>query len=137
MGRIKNSEKLPNEELIALLLKSESSTTERNFKKLFNNNINDDTYDHEIRGKISDINMILSRLGNIVTKNDRRKIKKEFYEIENKKKLSEKEKEEIYDHLVKSVKTLNKKEKCQYQDRGDLDYYGITDIEQFLDNVDD
>ena len=137
MGRIKNSEKLPNEELIALLLKSESSTTERNFKKLFNNNINDDTYDHEIRGKISDINMILSRLGNIVTKNDRRKIKKEFYEIENKKKLSEKEKEEIYDHLVKLVKTLNKKEKCQYQDRGDLDYYGITDIEHFLDNVDD
>ena len=78
MRRIKNSEKLPNEELIALLLKSESSTTERNFKKLFNNNINDDTYDHEIRGKISDINMILSRLGNIVTKNDRRKIKKSF-----------------------------------------------------------
>ena len=104
MGRIKNSEKLPNEELIALLLKSESSTTERNFKKLFNNNINDDTYDDEIRGKISNINMILSRLGNIVTKNDRRKIKKEFYEIENKKNLSEKEKEEIYDHLVKLVK---------------------------------
>ena len=137
LRRIKNSEKLPNEELITILLKSESSTTERNFKKRFNNNINDDTYDDEIRGKISDINMILSRLGNIVTKNDRRKIKKEFYEIENKKNLSEKEKEEIYDHLVKLVKTLDKKEKYQYQDRDDLDYYGITDIEDFLDNVDD
>ena len=137
LRRIKNSEKLPNEELITILLKSESSTTERNFKKHFNNNINDDTYDDEIRGKISDINMILSRLGNIVTKNDRRKIKKEFYEIENKKNLSEKEKEEIYDHLVKLVKTLDKKEKYQYQDRDDLDYYGITDIEDFLDNVDD
>ena len=137
LRRIKNSEKLPNEELITILLKSESSTTERNFKKRFNNNINDDTYDDEIRGKISDINMILSRLGNIVTKNDRRKIKKEFYEIENKKNLSEKEKEEIYDHLVKLVKTLDKKEKYQYQDRNDLDYYGITDIEDFLDNVDD
>ena len=137
LRRIKNSEKLPNEELITILLKSESSTTERNFKKRFNNNINDDTYDDEIRGKISDINMILSRLGNIVTKNDRRKIKKEFYEIENKKNLSEKEKEEIYDHLVKLVKTLDKKEKYQYQDRDDLDYYGITDIEDFLDNFDD
>ena len=137
LRRIKNSEKLPNEELITILLKSESSTTERNFKKRFNNNINDDTYDDEIRGKISDISMILSRLGNIVTKNDRRKIKKEFYEIENKKNLSEKEKEEIYDHLVKLVKTLDKKEKYQYQDRDDLDYYGITDIEDFLDNVDD
>ena len=29
-----------------------------------------------IRGKISDINIILSRLGNIVTKTDRKKIKK-------------------------------------------------------------
>ena len=137
LRRIKSSENLPNEELLTALLKSERSTTERNFKKLFNNNINDDTYDDEIRGKISDINMILSRLGNIVTKNDRRKIKKEFYEIENKKNLSEKEKEEIYDHLVKLVKTLDKKEKYQYQDRDDLDYYGITDIEDFLDNVDD
>ena len=137
LRRIKSTENLPNEELLTALLKSERSTTERNFKKLFNNNINDDTYDDEIRGKISDINMILSRLGNIVTKNDRRKIKKEFYEIENKKNLSEKEKEEIYDHLVKLVKTLDKKEKYQYQDRDDLDYYGITDIEDFLDNVDD
>ena len=104
LRRIKIIENLPNEELLTALLKSERSTTERNFKKLFNNNINDDTYDDEIRGKISNINMILSRLGNIVTKNDRRKIKKEFYEIENKKNLSEKEKEEIYDHLVKLVK---------------------------------
>ena len=43
-----------------------------------NNNTNDDddTYDGKIRDKISDIRAILSRLGNIVTKNDRDKIKK-------------------------------------------------------------
>ena len=35
--------------------------------------------------------MILSRSGIIVTKNDRKKIKKELYEIENKKNLSDKE----------------------------------------------
>ena len=48
--------------------------------KHFNNNNTDDndTYDDKIRGKISDIRMILSRLGNIVTKNDRKKIKKIF-----------------------------------------------------------
>ena len=49
-----------------------------------NNNTNDDdddTYDGEIRDKISDIRAILSRLGNIVTKNDRGKIIKELYEI--------------------------------------------------------
>ena len=35
---------------------------------------NDDNYDGKIRDKISDIRMILSRLGDIVTKNDREKI---------------------------------------------------------------
>ena len=45
-----------------------------------NNNTNDDdgTYDGKIRDKISDVRVLLSRLGNIVTKNDREKIKKSF-----------------------------------------------------------
>ena len=47
--------------------------------KHLNNNIDDnDTYDHKIRGKISDINMILNRLGNTITNNDKKKIKKEL-----------------------------------------------------------
>ena len=60
-----------------------------------NNNTNDDdddTYDGKIRDKISDIRAILSGLGNIVTKNDREKIKKALYEIENKKNFSERKK---------------------------------------------
>ena len=74
MRRIKNTEKLTKEELIITLLKLESSAAERNFEKLFDNNNNstdDDAYDDKIRGKINDIRMILSRLGNI---NDRKKI---------------------------------------------------------------
>ena len=48
--------------LIITLLKSESSTAECDFEKLFNNNTDDDdAYDDKIRGKISDIRMILSR----------------------------------------------------------------------------
>ena len=133
---IKNSEKSTKEDLSIILLKSESSAAEQNFKKLFNNNnTNDDAYDDKIRGKISDINMIFSRLGNIITKSDRKEIKKEFYEIEKKKNLSDKEKEEIYDYLVKSVKTLNKKEKYQYHERDHLDYYEIKDIENLFSNV--
>ena len=78
--------------------------------KHFNNNTDDDdTYDDKIRGKISDVNMIFSRLGNVVTNKDRKKIKRELYEIEKKKNLSDKEKEKIYDDLVEIVKTLNKK----------------------------
>ena len=85
MRRIKNRDKLTKEGLIISLLKSESSDAERNYMKHFNNNTDDDdTYDGKIRDKISDIRMILSRLGNMVANNDRKKIKKELYEIENK-----------------------------------------------------
>ena len=129
LRRIKNSEKLTKEDLIMSPLKSESSTLEHNYMKHFNNNnTNDDTYDDKIRGKITDIRMILSRLGNIVTKNDRKKIKRELYEIEKKKKLSSRKKKETYDHLFELVNTLNKKETYQYHDRDDQDYYRIRDI---------
>ena len=47
----------------------------------------------------------------IVTKNDRDKIKKELYELENKKKLSDEEKEKIDDNLLELVNKLNKKRK--------------------------
>ena len=77
--------------------------------------------------------MILSRLGNTVTNNDRKKIKKELYEIEKKENLSDKEKEKIYDNLVEIVNKLNKKEKYRYHDRDDLDYHGIRDIENLFD----
>ena len=48
--------------------------------KHFNNSTND-----EIKSKINDIRLILSRLGNRVTKNDRKKIKKDLYEMEEKR----------------------------------------------------
>ena len=99
--------------------------------KHFNNNSNDhnnNTYDGKIRDKIIDIKMILSRLGDTITNNDRKKIKKEIYEIQKKGNLSDKGKEKIYDNLVELVNNLNKKENYKYHDRDDLDYYGIRDI---------
>ena len=103
LRRIKNRDKSTKEGLIISLLKSESSNAERNYMKHFNNNTNgddnnntnDDSYDGKIGDKISDIRVILGRLGNTITKNDRKKIKKELYEIKNKKNLSDKEKEKI------------------------------------------
>ena len=84
MRRIKIGDKLKKEGLITSILKLESSNAERNYMKHFNTNVDnnnvddnandDDTYDGKIRDKISDIRMILSRLGDIVTKNDREKI---------------------------------------------------------------
>ena len=108
MRWIKNRDKLNKEGLITSILKSENSNVERNYMKHFNNktndndnnNTNDDRYDGKIRDKISDIRMIFGRLGNTITKNDKKKIKKELYEIENKKNISDKEKKRIMTILL-------------------------------------
>ena len=143
MKKIKNRDKLTKEGLIISLLKSESSDAERNYMKHFNNNTDDDDYDDDddtddgkIRDKISDIRVIISRLGNTVPNDDRKKIKRKLYEIEKKENLSDKEKEKIYDDLVELVNTLNKKEKHKYHDHDDLDYYGIRDTENLFDDND-
>ena len=47
---------------------------------------------------------MLSTLGNIVTNNNRKKIAKELYEREKKENLSDKEKEDNYNHLVELKK---------------------------------
>ena len=112
MRRIKNRGKLKKEGLITSILKSEISNAERSYMKHFNTNVdnnttnvdtNDDTYDAKIRDKIGDIRVILSRLGDIVNKDDTMKIKKELYEVENKKNLLDGEKGKIYDNLVELV----------------------------------
>ena len=71
MKRLKNYDNLTKENLIFSLLKSESNPLERNYMRYFDNSTID-----EIKGTINDIRLILSRLGNMLTKNDRKKIKK-------------------------------------------------------------
>ena len=137
MRRFKNYDNLTKEDLIFSLLKSKSNPMERSYMKYFNNSTSDDTYDDKIKYKINDIRMILSRLGNIVTKNDRKEIKKELYEIEKKKNFSNKKKEKNYNRLIELINTIDKKERYQYDDRNDLDYYGIRDIENLFTNDDD
>ena len=134
--RIENYDNLTKEDLIISLLKSESNPVERNYIKYFNNSTSDDTYDDEIKSKINDIRLILSRLRNIVTKKYRKEIKKELYEIEKKQNLSDNEKEKIYDHLVKLVNTFDKKEEYKHSDRDDLDYFGIKELENLFDDTD-
>ena len=60
-----------NKKLIISLLQSEVSTLENNFN---NNSTDDDAYDGKIRGNISDIRMMFSRLGDITTNKDRKKL---------------------------------------------------------------
>ena len=66
--------------------------------KCFNNSTSDDTYDDEIKCNINDFRLILSGLGNVVTKQYRKEIKKELYETEKKQNLLDNKKEEIYNH---------------------------------------
>ena len=93
MRRIKNYKEMLKEELIISLLKSKPSIAE-----FVNNNLDDD--------KISDIKRILNQLRDILPKKYRKKIKKTFYEIENKENLSELEKEENDEYLRKLVRIL-------------------------------
>ena len=134
--RIKNRGKLRKEALITSILKLESSNAELNYMKHFNTNVdnnNVDTYDGIIRDKISNIRLMLSRLGDIVTEDDRVKNKKELYEIENKENLSDKDKEKIDDNLLELKNKLNKKKIYRYHDRDDLDYHGLRDVENWFD----
>ena len=128
----KNLDDLTKEDLIFRLLKSESNPIERSYRKYFNNSTSDD----EIKSKINDIRLILSWLGNIVTKKYRKEIKKELYEIEKKQNLSDNEKEKIYDHLVKLANTLDKKEEYKHSDHDDLDYFGIKELENLFGDID-
>ena len=137
LRRIKNYDNLTKEDLIVSLLKSESNPLERNYMRYFNNSTSDNTDDDKIKGKINDSKIILNRLGNIVTKNDRKKIKKELYEIEKRQNLSDNEKEKIYDDLVKLANTLDKKEEHKHSDHDDLDYFGIRELENLFTNDDD
>ena len=80
LTRIKDYDNLTKEDLILRLLKSEGNLTERNYMKYFNNSTND-----KIKSKINDIRLIYSRLWNILTKNDRKKVPKDLDEIEKDK----------------------------------------------------
>ena len=54
-----------------------------------------------------------------------------------KQNLSDNEKEEIFDHLVELVNTLDKKKEHKHTDHDDLDYFGIRELENLFTNDDD
>ena len=89
--RIKNRRKSENSNTIDNNTIDNNTIDNITIDNTIDNNTNE-TYDSKISDKIRDIRAILSRLGNIVTKKDKKKIKKELYEIENKNNLSDREK---------------------------------------------
>ena len=123
--RIKNYEEMTQDELIISLLKSTQSTA-----KVFNDN-NNNLYDN----KVSDIRRILNRLRDILPRKDRREIKDKLYKIENKRNLSNEEKEENDEYLRKLLRIIHNKEEHGSNERDDFDHFGIRDIENLFDKV--
>ena len=78
-----------------------------------------------------------SKLGNILTKEERNFIRKELYKLQkNKKRFTKTQRERAYVYLIELVNTLNNKEKHQYSNFNDQDYFRIKDIENLFDTID-
>ena len=93
--------------------------------------------DDRIKGKINNIRLALIKLGNILSKNDRKRIKEELYVIEKRQNLTNAQKDRIYNYLIERATALDKIEAYKYHNYNDLDYFGIRDIENSFDNIDD
>ena len=132
LRRIKNYDDLLKDDLMYTILRSEKNLLEDNYTKYININTDD-----KIKAKTNNIRLILARLGNIVTKKDRHKIRKELYEIEKKKRLTKTQKEKIYNRLIEIANILDKIETYKYHNHDDLDYFRIRDIESLFTNIDD
>ena len=127
---INNYDVLTKEDLIYTLLRPEKNLLEGNFIKYIGNNTDD-----EIRAKINNIKIVLARLGNIITKKDRENIRKELYDIEKKKRLTKPQRKKNINRLIRIANTLDKKQEYKHSDYDDQDYFGIKDIENLFDHI--
>ena len=108
-----------------------------NFIKKFNINIyDDDNINNKIKTKINIISLILTKLDKIITNNSRKTITKELYEILDKlDTYSQTKKEEIYNNLLKTIRTLEIKQALKNVDFDAPDYFGIRDIEMLFNDI--
>ena len=82
--------------------------------KYINNNTDD-----EIKAKINNIRIEATRLGNILTKEERNNIREKLHKIEKKKRLSKARKERIHAYLIELTHILYKLEKYKYHNYHD------------------
>ena len=78
LRRTKYYNDLTKEQLIYILLRSEKHHQENLYEKYITINTDD-----EINKAINNVRILVSRLGNIITKEQRKEIKEKLYEIEN------------------------------------------------------
>ena len=131
LRRIKNIDDMSKEDLIYTLLRPEKNILEDNYMKYINNNT-----DNELHARINNVRVMASKLGNILTKEERNFIRKELYKLQNKKRFTKTQRERAYVYLIELVNTLNNKEKHQYSNFNDQDYFRIKGIENLFDTID-
>ena len=132
MRKINNYNDMSREELISILLRSKKAPQKDNYLKYLNNATNS-----ELKKRINDVSILTAKLGNILTNKQRKTIRKELDELENKKHTKTK-KERAIAYLIKLKTTLNKKQKYRHVDHHDQNYYGVEDIEHLVDDdIDD
>ena len=141
LQRIKNCNTSSKEDLIYALLRSENLNEDRYIASI-TNNIDTTIPGNEIRAKINDIKETLTRLGSILTNNERNRITKELYKSLKKlnntnrnTRLRKKQKEQTLLKLIKQNNYLLKKERFMHTDYDDLEYQGISDLKPLYDYI--
>ena len=85
----------------------------------------------EIKERINHVRILASKLGNILTKEERNTIRKEMFKFENTK-LTKTKRGRAIARLIELTNTLQNRQKYQH----DHDYHGIRDIEHLFNTID-
>ena len=81
--------------------------------------------------------MAITRLGNTVRKKYRDIVRKDLYSLEKKQRYTKAGKIKTIKKLINLANVLDKKETHKYSDYDNLDYFGIKDIINLFDDIDD
>ena len=114
------------------MLKSEKAPQEDNY--LVQLNI---VTDSELKERIKHARILKTKLGNILTNNERKTIRKELHRLENTR-LTRTERERATTYLCNLKRGLENKQKYDSSAYHDQNWYGIKDIEHlFNERIDD
>lgn len=105
-------------------------------------NTDSTTNEGEIKTISNGIRQILTRLGPLLTNNERKKITKDLYEslkklnnTDKNTRLRKKQKENMLKRLISQYNILSKKVQFMNKDYSDLQYHGITDLKHMYNYI--
>ena len=105
-------------------------------------NTDSTTIEGEIKTIINGTRQILTRLGPLLTNNERKKITKDLYEslkklnnTDKNTRLRKKQKENMLKRLISQYNILFKKVQFMNKDYSDLQYHGITDLKHMYNYI--